>query len=757
MQSVASVSGTSQLEVNEEPSDKSSTPGIEEIIQEVLSYSSAPTIDLIQKAYLFAADVHEGQKRRSGGPYLSHPLEVASILTQLRMDPVTIAAALLHDTVEDITRVTIEEIAEKFGGEVALLVDGVTKMDRMNFSSSEEQEAENFRKILLAMAKDIRVVLIKLADRLHNMRTLQYMTATSQVKKARETLDIYAPLANRLGIGWIKEELEDLAFRYLDPATYRELDLKITSGNDRREAYINEVKEIISKALKEADLPGTVTGRPKQIYSIYRKMQRQNVGFDEVYDIIALRITAKTVKDCYGILGIIHSLWRPIPGRFKDYIALPKQNLYQSLHTTVIGPKGHRVEFQIRTEEMHKIAEDGIAAHWGYKEGGKTDEDDIKKFAWLRHILDWQQELKDPKEFLETLKIDLFPEEVYVFTPKGDVKAFPRGATPIDFAYSIHTDVGNQCVGAKVNGKIVRLNYELKNGDIIQIFTSANHTPSRDWLKIVKTPRARAKIRAWIKKEQKDSSILLGRELLEKEVQKYGLTLSTFLKTGGLEEVARRFGFLTADDLLAGIGYNKVSTQQLVTKLIPEELLRERKGSEEPKESEGRREPKDNGSTGIKIQGIGNILVHFAKCCNPVPGDDIIGFITRGRGVSIHTFDCLSIRDLDIDRERQIDVEWDLKANGTHPVKISVLTNDRKGVLAEISAAIASCDANISQANVQVREDKKATMDFVVDVTNLAHLQQVIRTVQQNRSVIKVERRKDYSVLGRKARKKLDL
>ncbi len=715
------------------------------LIQQIRNYNPQTDEELIRKAYAFAVKVHNGQVRKSGTPYISHPIEVAKILITLKMDSTTIAAGLLHDTVED-TPTTLEEIQEIFGSEVASLVDGVTKIGRVRYASKEEQQAESFRKILLAMAKDIRVILIKLADRLHNMRTLQHLPVHKQQGIAQETLDIYAPLANRLGIGWLKSELEDMALRFLHPEMYQEIEAKIASEKTEREKYIAEVKEIITAELKKAGIPGVVMGRTKHYYSIYQKMVKQGISFEEVYDILALRVITDTVRNCYAILGIIHSLWTPIPGRFKDYIALPKINMYQSLHTTVIGPHGELVEFQIRTEEMHKTAEEGIAAHWRYKEGDTTNGNYSERFSWLRRILDWQQDLTDPKEFMETVKVDLFPDEVYVFTPKGEVRSFPRGATPIDFAYQIHTDVGHQCVGAKVNGRMVPLKYQLRNGDIVEILTNPNHTPSTDWLRIVKTSRARTKIKAFIKAKQKEQSISLGRDILEKEIQKYGVSPPNYMKEGDLNEIARRYGFNAMVDLLAGIGYGKVSVHQVVSQLLPKEFFEERSKKEgTPEESEEEKFRKlaqqvqeKPVESGVKVKGIDEMLIRYAKCCNPVPGDEIVGFITRGRGVSIHTADCPQLQGYD--SARLIHVEWDVERVSPHPVWISVVTVDRPGLLAKISSAIAACEVNISQGNLTTTEDKRAYIDFIIDITDLNQLQQVIKSIRQVKGVISVER-----------------
>jgi len=727
---------------------------VEDITESILSYNPDANIDIIWKAYVYSAKVHRGQVRLSGEPYLSHPLEVAHILTRLKMDESCVAAGLLHDTIED-TISTSEEIREHFGEEIFSLVDGVTKISKIEFASSEEQQAENYRKMILAMAKDIRVILIKLADRLHNMRTLEYMSGDKREKISRETLDIFAPLANRLGIGWMKLELEDPAFKYLYPDKYKEIMDRVAEGYEERVKFIEEIAIVINKELDKADVKGKVMGRPKHYYSIYKKMIDQSISFDQVFDIIGLRIITDTVKDCYSILGIIHSIWKPIHGKIKDYIAMPKANMYQSLHTTVIVPPSNRVEFQIRTEEMHRIAENGIAAHWRYKEISKKDEKAAKvdeRFAWLKHILEWQKDMKDPKEFLETMKIDLFPDEVYVFTPKGKVISFPKGATPIDFAYYIHTDVGDKCVGAKVNRKIVPLKYNLSNGDIIEILTSPAHKPSRDWLKIVKTSRARTKIRNYLKIEEKARSITLGKEITEKEIQKYNLSPSEVLKPESLSEVIKTAGFSNEENLFAAIGYGRYHVHQLMIKLIPPEKIEERKKREESRFKKIiSRVTKKPEIGSVKIKGVEDFLTRFALCCNPVPGDKIIGFISRGRGVTIHTADCSNIAELQYDKDRLVNVEWDLKEKTLHKVRINIHTLDKPGILADISASIASQGVNISQADIETTENKEAFLNFSIEISDLDQLQKVINSIKQLKGVLKVERVKEYKKLKKAA------
>jgi GTP pyrophosphokinase len=708
---------------------------LNDILEKVSRNFPGANLILIEKAYVYTAKVHQGQVRLSGEPYLIHPLAVAAILADMKMDVATVAAGLLHDTVED-TFATLEEIKDLFGPEIAALVDGLTKISKMTLATHEEQQSENFRKMLLAMSKDIRIVLIKLADRLHNMRTLQHLPSDDQIKIAQETLDIYAPIAGRLGIDRIKTELEDLTLPYLHPEEYRRLMAAIAWKKEEREKYIQEVSSIISEKLASYGLVGRVSGRLKHFYSIYRKMKAQNLEFDQVYDIIAFRMILSTVKDCYEALGIIHSLWKPIPGRFKDYIAMPKANGYQSLQTTVVGPYGERVEIQIRTEEMNRTAEEGIAAHWQYKEGKAFDPKDTRQIAWVRQLLEWHQDLRDPREFIETVKIDLFPDEVYVFTPRGDVKQFPIGATPVDFAYSIHTEIGHQCVGAKVNGKIVPLRYQLQNGDRVEIVTAPGHRPSKDWLKHVKTSRARTKIRQWVKAEARERSVDLGREICEREFKKYHLDFPKFLKSEDLKKVMGDFSFQSVDDLMAEIGYGNISCKQVVGKILPPDKLEKGKVEESRLKrlaDKIRREP-----SGIQIRGIRDMMVRFGRCCNPLPGDRITGYITRGRGVTVHTSDCPNI--LGGDPERLIQVSWNLQEKAVHSVRVRVTCNDKKGLLADISTALASSDINILGARTVTTEDRRAICDFELEVRDLKHLQAAFRTLTKLKDVLKVER-----------------
>jgi len=709
---------------------------LETLIEEIPKYQPGADLDVLARAYRFSAASHQGQQRASGEPYLSHPLEVANLLVDFKMDVTTVTAGLLHDVLED-TAATKADLEREFGGEIAELVDGVTKIGKLAFSSREERQAENFRKMLVAMARDLRVLMIKLADRLHNMRTLDYLPPDRAKKIAQETLDIYAPLAHRLGMAKVKAELEDLGLRTLNPADYVDLQKRVAKRRLEREADINQVIAILQRKLSEVGIDSQIRGRPKHFYSIWKKMHDQGREFDEIYDLTAVRVITASVRDCYGALGVIHSLWKPVPGRFKDFIAMPKVNMYQSLHTTVIGPKGDPVEIQIRTREMHRIAEEGIAAHWLYKErkAGKAGKDKLdESLVWLRQLIETQQDTKDPREFMDTVRVDLFPDEVYVFTPKGDVKALPEGATPLDFAYAVHTKVGEHCVGAKVNAKLVPLRFTLRQGDIVEIVTSPNQHPSRDWLKIVKSTRARAKINQWLKVEERARSIELGREMFEREARKYRLNPTALLGGDEIKKAAADFGFAGPDDLLAALGYGKSSVHQVLNKLAPNALL---ETPEKPKPSATRPAPVD----GVRIRGVDDLLVRFARCCNPLPGDPIVGFITRGRGLTVHARDCLTVAKSVLDRERLIDVEWDVEEPGKRPVRIAVyIGKDRPGLLSEITGAISARNGNITKAEVTVTDDRRGINNFVVEVADLRQLQDIIAAIRDVRDVINVER-----------------
>ncbi len=712
---------------------------IGEIIEQVLAYHPEADTELLERAYIYSAVAHRGQLRTSGEPYLSHPLEVAGILVKMRMDVTTIIGGLLHDVPED-TGVSIAEVEAKFGRDVAVLVEGVTKIGKMEFSTREEREAENFRKMVLAMAKDIRVILIKLADRLHNMRTIDPLPETKRRRIALETLEIYAPLANRLGIAWMRTELEDLAFRQLHPAEYEDVSQRVAKKRLEQEQYLAEVQQLIQGKLVEAEVPAEISGRAKHLYGIWGKMQRQNIPFDQVYDIIAVRVITDSVRNCYAVLGTIHSLWTPVPGRFKDYIAMPKANGYQSLHTTVIGPAGERVEFQIRTREMHQIAQHGIAAHWKYKEGFSGESRFDQSQQWLKGLLEWQKELKDPREFLETVKVDLFPDEVYAFTPRGDVRALPRGATPVDFAYAVHTDVGHRCVGAKVNGRIVPLRYQLVNGDIVEILTQSGHQPSKDWLKFVRTSRARARIKSWIKTEERSQSVTLGRELLEKELRKLELPTAKALKSEEFAAALAALGLKGPEDAFAAIGYGKLGAHQLVGRMLPPEETARR---EERKDSRIRdfvkRITGKRVEQSVRIGGVDGALTRFAQCCNPVPGDRIVGFITRGRGVTVHAADCPNAEPALLDRDRLVAVEWDQGAEQSYPVRIVVEGRDKPGLLAAVTGVIAEAGVNIAGGKVSTGSGRGVN-EFELEVRNLEQLRKLIEQVRRLKGVTRVER-----------------
>ncbi len=708
---------------------------LNDILEKVQAYNPGADLNMIRKAYVYSALAHKGQVRLSGEPYLVHPIEVANIIADLKMDVASVTAGILHDTLED-TLTSMEELSTRFGEEVTNLVEGLTKISKISFKTSEERQAENFRKMILAMVKDIRVLIIKLADRLHNMRTLEFQRPEKQQAIARETLDIYAPLANRLGISWIKQELEDLSLRYLKPVIYAELEEKIARKKEESQEYIAKVIKIIERNLHHHKIDGTVTGRLKHLYSIYQKMVHQDITFEQVYDILAFRIIVNSIKDCYAVLGIIHSLWLPVPGRFKDYIAIPKTNLYQSLHTTVIGPDAEHFELQIRTEEMHHIAEMGIAAHWQYKEGYQLDEDERSQLDWLRQVLEWQGDVSNAGEFLESVKIDLFADSVYVFTPQGAVKELPKGATPVDFAYSIHTNIGDHCTGAKVSGKLVPLKYELKTGEIVEIITSNKQHPNKDWLHFVKTSKARNKIRHWIKKEEERRSIELGKELCEREFFRHKQSFNKDFKQGKFNEAAAQFSLNNADNLVAAIGRGKISALQVLYKLYPE--LRKSGKQDKKNKDDSRQKKKRQNNEGITIKDIDDVMVRFAKCCNPLPGDPVIGFITRGRGVTIHRKDCKHV--LKSDPERQIEVDWNLTQQAIHQIKIRILCEDRRGMLAELSTVISSEDANISDVKVSTNIDRNAVCIFEIGVTDLKHLQQVMNRLEQVKGVIEVHR-----------------
>jgi GTP pyrophosphokinase len=711
----------------------------EDLLEKVRAYSPAADVELLRKAYVFSAFEHKGQVRHSGEPYLIHPLAVADILADMKLDAVAVAAGLLHDVVED-TLTTIERIQEHFGPEVAHVVEGVTKISAIPFSSSEERQAENFRKMLLAMVDDIRVILVKLADRLHNMRTLNHLPDERRQRIAQETRDIYAPIANRLGMSKVKNELEEMSFRYLEPQAYELLRVKVDSRRRATEGLIETLRTTIAAKLREAQVPVVeIDGRIKRLWSIHQKLKRQKIDLEQVYDFIALRIVTDTVKDCYAALGIIHQTWSPVPGRIKDFIAMPRPNGYQSLHTSVISEHGMPFEVQIRTIEMHRRAEEGIAAHWKYKEGRIGDQRDERYFQWMRQLLEYQQEVRDPQEFIQNLKVDLYPEEVYAFTPKGMVKAFPRGATPIDFAYAIHTDVGHQCVGARVNGKMVPLRTHLKNGDIVEIVTASGHKPSRDWLNYVVTANARYKIKHLIRQEEKAHAIELGRKVFDKEARRYDLNAKTLADDQAMTKALGDFGVQKIDELFASIGYGKLAPKQVLLKLVPPDRLHER-APDGPVTAAVRR-VLGGGEEKIKVRGIDDLLVFRARCCNPIRGEKIVGYITRGKGVSVHSATCPNVVNLLYDPERRIDVEWD-KGDGAsrYTVKLSMEVEDRKGLLAAVSAKIADINTNIRNMEAHTDDERHARIDVTIEISDLTHLERVIKSLRGVEGVLDVER-----------------
>ncbi len=693
----------------------------------------------VEEAYRFALTAHSGQLRESGQSYITHPLGVARILADLELDAITITAALLHDVVED-TAVDLETVQREFGSEVTLLVDGVTKLSRIDFTSKEEQQAESLRKMFIAMAKDIRVILIKLADRLHNLRTLCFLHAIKQKEIAQETLEIYAPLAHRLGVYKIKSELEDLAFRYMSSADYYSLAEKLAKKRREREDFINHIIAKLEQRLAEVGIYGEIQGRPKNLYSIFNKMKSQDKTLAEIYDLTAVRVIVDNVKDCYGTLGIVHTLWRPIPGRFKDFIAMPKPNMYQSLHTTVVVAKNELAEIQIRTWEMHRTAEYGIAAHWRYKEGAKDDREMDEKLAWLRQLLEWQHDYRDAREYMESLKIDLFPDEVFVFTPRGDVVNLPAGAIPLDFAFRIHTDVGNRCTGARVNGRLVTLDYKLRTGDMVEIITAKQGSPSRDWLKIVRTPQAKNKIRSWFKKERREENIEKGKEMLERELRRQNLDHRQYLKEELLTEVGGRFNFVSAADVYAAVGYGGVTSQQVTGRL--QEEYRKRYGEKEPPPlPEIKPAPKLlQAARGVRIQGITNLLVHIARCCTPVPGDEIVGFVTRGRGVSVHRSDCPNLAHQAGTEDRFVEATWEEDSELSYPVVMEVTAMDRPSLLADVTSAISEGKVNITAVRGRTGRDRSAVIQITMVVRDRSHLEYIMNRVKKVKDIYTVRR-----------------
>ncbi len=715
---------------------------LENLILKIEQYNPQANLELVVKAYIFARDAHDGQFRNSGENFFVHPFNVALILADLNMDTSTIIAGLLHDVIED-TSVSYETIVEEFGVQIADLVDGVTKLKKLQYKTKQENQAENLRKMVLAMSEDIRVIIVKLADRLHNMRTLEYMNDEKRKEKALETLEIYAPLAHRLGISKIKWELEDLSLRYLDPDNYYDLVEKVSKRRQEREEYIKSIIATLSGKLDNAKIEYDISGRPKNFYSIYKKMVHEGKAFEQIFDLTAIRVLVDDVKSCYEVLGIVHNLWKPIPGRFKDYIAMPKPNMYQSIHTTVIGPRGETFEVQIRTWDMHKTAEYGIAAHWKYKEGGgKTDNFD-EKLTWLRQLLEWQSDSNDPRDFMETLKIDFFTDEVFVFTPRGDVINLPDGSTPIDFAYRVHSEVGDKCVGAKVDGRIVPLNYKLKNGNIVEIITSSSSGPSRDWLKIVKSTQARNKIRQWFKTKEKDVNIIRGKDMLEREVRRLGYRHSELLKDQWLKEIGDKMTFNSIEDLYAAVGYGSVSLNQITSKLRvfynKENKITDEDELDKIKSNQVMQKKKNKPDQGVIIKGIDNIKIRFSKCCNPVPGDEIIGYITKGRGVSIHRTDCPNITSSS-ETERFIEVHWDNAKNASYPAEIQIMAADRSGLITDITQKISDSNLGLITLNARTDKNKIAFINLTFEITSIDELNELIGKIKKIKDVVDVYR-----------------
>jgi GTP diphosphokinase / guanosine-3',5'-bis(diphosphate) 3'-diphosphatase len=719
---------------------------LDELLRLVQSYNPSADIELIRRAYAYSARMHASQKRESGEPYVIHPLNVALIIAQLKLDVPSIVTGLLHDVVED-TGVSLNEVRELWGAEVAQLVDGVTKVSKITFQSREEKQAENFRKMVIAMAHDIRVVLIKLADRLHNMRTLDHLSPERQHDIARETMEIYAPIAHRLGIYWLKSELEDLSFRYLNPSSYGTLNAYVAKTRIEREEYIAAVIDILTRRLKESGVNAEVTGRPKHFYSIHSKMQEMGLNFEEIYDLVAFRIIVDTVRECYEALGVVHANWKPVPGRFKDYIALPKVNMYQSLHTTVIGPRGQRMEVQIRTREMHKVAEEGIAAHWSYKEGPTKDSKETERFAWLRRLIEWQQNLKDPQEFLSTVKDDLFPEEVFVFTPKGDVLDFPQGSTTIDFAYRIHSQVGNHLSGARVNGRMVPLRYKLRSGDTVEVLTSERQTPGKDWINYVATARAKSRIRQWLRQQQAERSRDLGISLIDRELEPLKLSVAQLRHEHRFEPVLKEFSQRDVESLLAAVGYCLLTPAQVLAKVLDADELKNYRNEKAPAAGTTALAPKDRtarelrraASGAVVVSGVGDMMVRFAKCCNPLPGEAITGFITRGRGVTVHVAGCPHA--LNTDPQRRVPVVWKDGEEAPRPIRLEVLCVDQPGLLAAMTKAIAAAGVNISTAEVKTRgSDGRALSVFEVSVSSARQLNNLMNSIGAIDGVMRVAR-----------------
>ncbi|MCM2254788.1 MAG: bifunctional (p)ppGpp synthetase/guanosine-3',5'-bis(diphosphate) 3'-pyrophosphohydrolase [Vicinamibacteria bacterium] len=714
----------------------------EDIHETVRRHHPTADLELLRKAYIFSAVEHKGQTRASGEPYLIHPLEVAGILAEMQMDPTCVAVGLLHDVLED-TLTTPERLKDYFGPDVLHIVEGVTKISKIPFATSEQRQAETYRKMLLAMVDDIRVILVKLADRLHNMRTLHFLAEERRQKIARETLDIYAPIAGRLGMSRLKNELEELAFQHLDPESWKDLTARVAERRQRATAFISRVRAAVEEKLGAAGIAAEVEGRIKRLWSIHQKLRRQRIDLEQVYDFVALRILVDSVPDCYAVLGVLHNAWRPVPGRIKDFIAVPRPNGYRSIHTSLVGDEGHPFEVQIRTHDMHRVAEEGIAAHWKYKEGKSGVEHDDQAFAWLRQLLEWQQEVQDPHEFLTSLKLDLYPEEVYCFTPRGEVKTLPRGATPVDFAYVIHTEVGHQCVGARVNGKIVPLRTRLRNGDIIEILTSPGHHPSRDWLTLAVTSRARTKIRHWLNVHERQRALDIGRKHLDKELKRYDLSLKKLQATPGrLDGLSAELGAgPRADDLISAIGYGKVEVRALLAKLLPPEKLKDAPPPEKARPlTDAVKRLLRVGEERIKVTGSDDLLVYRARCCNPIMGEPIVGYITRGKGVAVHAQSCPNVTSLMYDPERRIAVEWDRHGESAYEVRIAVGVEDRPGLLAAITSVLAGLGTDIRNAEARTFDDRTAAVELTLRVQDLKHLEKVVKSIRGVAGVLDVER-----------------
>ncbi|MEE2839689.1 MAG: bifunctional (p)ppGpp synthetase/guanosine-3',5'-bis(diphosphate) 3'-pyrophosphohydrolase [Acidobacteriota bacterium] len=715
----------------------------EDLEETVQRYHPTADLELLRKAYVFSAREHGGQIRQSGEPYLSHPLQVANILAEMKLDVACVSVGLLHDVVED-TLTTLDSIRESFGENIAHLVDGVTKIGQIQFSSRQEKQAENFRKLLLAMVDDIRVILIKLADRLHNLRTLQYLPPEKRKLIARETLDVYVPIAHRLGMAKLRGEMEDLAFYHLDPVAFENISGQIENKRANSEQFSQEVMQSMQERFEQEGIEAEMKSRIKRNYSAYQKMRRQKIGIDQVYDFIAIRILVKTVSDCYTILGIVNNMWNPVPGRIKDFIAMPRRNQYQSLHTTVVGPDGRPFELQMRTHEMDKVAEEGIAAHWKYKEGKLEEDKDDRRFQWLRQLLDWQHEVKDPHEFLSNLKIDLYPEEVYLFTPRGEVVTLPRGATPVDFAYAIHTEVGHKCVGARVNGRIVPLKYKLSNGEMVEIVTSEDSQPSREWLSFVKTSRARSALRRSINLKKKEEAIELGKKLLAKKARSYSLSLRRYKDK--LESLVTELNFSHKDDLLAEIGFGKLSPREVLRRLDPEKIEEGAQKDEESKLTQVVNKVLRRSDSAIQVSGHDDVLVSRAQCCDPIRGEEILGYMTSGRGVSVHSADCSNLEKFLLDPERMIKVTWtsDGKA-AIYPVRLLVATEDRKGILADITSAVSSVKTNIANVTADIVDNRYGLIDMTVEISDVDHLDEVLNCLKAIQGVREIERSRNLA------------